>query len=53
MPSMGFPNTTGTTRLVKQAMIRSAKEVILVADATKFGKVAFAHVAGFRRFISL
>ena len=33
--------------LVKQAMIRSAKEVILVADATKFGKVAFAHVADF------
>lgn len=33
--------------LVKQAMIRSAKEVILVADATKFGKVAFAHVANF------
>jgi DeoR/GlpR family transcriptional regulator of sugar metabolism len=31
--------------LVKQAMIRSAKEVILVADATKFGKVAFAQVA--------
>lgn len=31
--------------LVKQAMIRSAKQVILVADASKFGKVAFAHVA--------
>lgn len=33
--------------LVKQAMIRSAKQVILVADASKFGKVAFAYVAGF------
>ena len=33
--------------LVKQAMIRSAKQVILVADASKFGKVAFAHVAPF------
>lgn len=33
--------------LVKQAMIRNAKQVILVADATKFGKVAFAHVAPF------
>lgn len=31
--------------LVKQAMIRSAKEVILVADATKFDRVAFARVA--------
>lgn len=30
---------------VKQAMIRGAKQVILVADASKFGKVAFAHVA--------
>jgi DeoR/GlpR family transcriptional regulator of sugar metabolism len=31
--------------LVKQAMIRSAKEVILVADASKFGRVVFAAVA--------
>ncbi len=31
--------------LVKQAMIESAKEVIVLADATKFGKVAFARVA--------
>jgi DeoR/GlpR family transcriptional regulator of sugar metabolism len=31
--------------LVKQAMIRSAKRVIVVADASKFGKIAFAHVA--------
>ncbi len=30
---------------VKQAMIRSAKEVIVVADASKFGRVAFAAVA--------
>ncbi|MBW7886032.1 MAG: DeoR/GlpR transcriptional regulator [Caldilineaceae bacterium] len=33
--------------LVKQAMIASAKEVVVVADSQKFGKVAFAHVAGF------
>jgi DeoR family transcriptional regulator, fructose operon transcriptional repressor len=33
--------------LVKQAMIKSAKEVIVVADATKFGKVAFAHITSF------
>ncbi len=31
--------------LIKQAMIHSAKEVILVADATKFNRVAFARVA--------
>jgi DeoR/GlpR family transcriptional regulator of sugar metabolism len=31
--------------LVKQAMIASAKEVILVADASKFNRVAFARVA--------
>ncbi len=31
--------------LVKQAMIESAKEVIVLADASKFGKVAFARVA--------
>jgi DeoR/GlpR family transcriptional regulator of sugar metabolism len=31
--------------LVKQAMIRSAKEVILVADASKFNQIAFAAVA--------
>jgi DeoR/GlpR family transcriptional regulator of sugar metabolism len=31
--------------LVKRAMIRSAKEVIVVADASKFDRTAFAHVA--------
>jgi len=31
--------------LVKQAMIQSAKRVIVVADASKFGKIAFAHIA--------
>jgi len=31
---------------VKRAMIASAKEVIVVTDASKFGKVAFAAVAG-------
>jgi DeoR/GlpR family transcriptional regulator of sugar metabolism len=30
---------------VKQAMIRSAREVIVLADASKFGRVAFAAVA--------
>jgi len=31
--------------LVKQAMIRSAKQVILVADASKFNRVAFTAIA--------
>jgi len=34
--------------LVKQAMLKSAKEVILVADSSKFGKLAFAAVAPLR-----
>jgi DeoR/GlpR family transcriptional regulator of sugar metabolism len=33
--------------LVKQAMVQSAKEVIVVADARKFGRIAFARIAGF------
>ena len=32
--------------LVKKAMIKSSKEVIVVTDATKFGRIAFAAVAG-------
>jgi DeoR/GlpR family transcriptional regulator of sugar metabolism len=45
--------TTGLTEFnwedtqVKQAMIKSAKEVIAVVDSTKFGKVAFARVCHF------
>ena len=35
--------------LIKQAMIESSKEVIVVADSAKFSKVAFAHVADFRQ----
>jgi DeoR/GlpR family transcriptional regulator of sugar metabolism len=31
--------------LVKRAMIRSAKEVIVVADSSKFGRTAFARIA--------
>ncbi len=31
--------------LVKKAMLKSAKEVILVADATKFNRVAFTSIA--------
>lgn len=32
--------------LVKKAMIKAAKEVIVVADARKFGEVAFARISG-------
>jgi len=31
---------------LKRAMVACAKEVIVVADASKFGRVAFATVAG-------
>ena len=33
---------------VKQAMIKNAKEVILVADSSKFQKIAFTFVADFK-----
>jgi DeoR family transcriptional regulator, fructose operon transcriptional repressor len=33
--------------LVKRAMIASAKEIVVVADSQKFGKVALVHVADF------
>ncbi|MGL4651360.1 MAG: DeoR/GlpR family DNA-binding transcription regulator [Caldilineaceae bacterium] len=36
--------------LIKQAMISSAKEVVVLADSSKFSKVAFAHVADFNQF---
>lgn len=32
---------------IKQAMIKNAKEVIVVADASKMQKIAFAYVVGF------
>jgi DeoR/GlpR family transcriptional regulator of sugar metabolism len=39
--------------LVKQAMIRSATEVILVADSRKFDQIAFARIAGFEAIATL
>jgi DeoR/GlpR family transcriptional regulator of sugar metabolism len=39
--------------LVKHAMIRSAKEVILVADSSKFNQIAFARVAGLETVATL
>jgi DeoR/GlpR family transcriptional regulator of sugar metabolism len=48
----GFHLNAGLTEFnpedaqVKRAMIACAKDVIVVADSSKFGKVAFAAVAG-------
>jgi DeoR family fructose operon transcriptional repressor len=44
--SFGFSEYNWDDVLVKQAMIRSAKEVVVVADARKFGQIAFARIAG-------
>ncbi len=43
----GLTETHWDEALVKQAMIASAREVIVVADSSKFGRVGFAQVAGF------
>lgn len=47
--SYGLSEYNWDDALIKQAMIESAKEVIVVADSAKFNKVAFAHVADFRQ----
>ena len=50
----GIDASGGTTEynwedaLVRQAMVHSAKKVILAVDASKFGRVAFAKVANIR-----
>ena len=41
----GLTEFNSEDALVKKAMLRSAKEVIVVADASKIGEVAFAAVA--------
>jgi len=43
----GITNANITESYLKQEMIRSAREVILVADSSKFDKVSFANVADF------
>jgi DeoR family transcriptional regulator, fructose operon transcriptional repressor len=43
--STGMTEYNWDDSLIKQAMIRSAKEIILIADSTKFNKIAFARVA--------
>jgi DeoR family transcriptional regulator, fructose operon transcriptional repressor len=45
--SYGISEYNWDDALIKQAMIASAREVVVMADSTKFGKVAFAHVADF------
>jgi DeoR/GlpR family transcriptional regulator of sugar metabolism len=45
-PEAGLTEFSMEDALVKRAMVRSAKEIIVVADASKFGKVAFSAVAG-------
>jgi len=37
----------------KRAMIRSARETILVADSSKFGRAAFARICGVERLHGL
>lgn len=44
---VGFTEYTWDGTLVKQAMIKSAQEVIVLADSTKFNKVAFVLITGF------
>ena len=43
----GLTEYTWDGTLVKQAMIKSAREVIVLADSTKFNKTAFILIAGF------
>lgn len=44
--SFGISEYNWDDVLVKQAMIRSAKEVLVVADSRKFDQIAFARIAG-------
>lgn len=43
----GVSNATVEGSVIKQALIEAADEVILLADHSKFGKRALAHVCGF------
>ena len=45
-PARGLTNTNIAEAEIKQAMIRSAERVVVLADHTKIGKVASALVAG-------
>lgn len=45
-PERGLTTPNLLEAATKQAMVRAASEVVVVADHTKLGRVAFAHVAG-------
>lgn len=47
--TFGLSEFSWEDAIVKKQMIPSAKEVIVVADSAKFGKVAFAHIANFEQ----
>jgi len=49
----GLTEYTWDGTLVKQAMMSSAKEVIVLADSTKFNKTAFVLIGGFYQFHQL
>ena len=44
-PSSGLTDTSIEIAQIKQAMIRSGRQIILLADSSKWGQVAFAKVA--------
>ncbi len=44
----GFTDFNLEDSNVKKLMIRNAKEVIVVADSSKFGKIAFTHISDFK-----
>lgn len=51
--SFGISEYNWDDVLVKQAMMRSAKEVLVVADSRKFGQIAFARIAGLEAITTL
>jgi DeoR/GlpR family transcriptional regulator of sugar metabolism len=51
--SFGISEYNWDDVLVKQAMIRSAKEVLVVADSRKFDQIAFARIAGLEAITTL
>lgn len=45
-PEAGFTEYNWDDTLVKRAMIESAKQIIILADSSKYDRVAFAAIAG-------
>ncbi len=44
-PEIGFTEFNLEDALVKQAMLKRAKEIIVVADSSKFGQIALNSIA--------